>query len=134
MSAVVTRRLADEFLARLGAGDIDAFASLFSSDLRFDIPGDVGALPWIGKRTGRQAAADFLRGLRELVEPLRFEVRDILANERRAVILGELASRSRQTGKTVESPFAIVLTVANGEIGELLMFEDSYAVSRAARP
>jgi ketosteroid isomerase-like protein len=134
MSVLVTRPLADEFLARLGAGDPDAFAGLFSSDVALDIPGDAGALPWIGRHTGRQAAADFLRALGQLIEPLRFEVRDILANEQRAVILGELASRSRQTGKTVETPFAMVLTVANGEIREFMMFEDSYAVSRAARP
>ena len=34
------------------------------------------ALPWIGRKVGRQAMADFMR---DLTEPLAFEVEDILA-------------------------------------------------------
>jgi uncharacterized protein len=129
-----TLRIAEELLARMGAGrEPDDIASLFSMSLEFEIAGDTGALPWIGKKTGRRAAADFFRDLRVLIEPLRFDVHDVLANEHRAVILGELASRSKSTGKTVESAFALVLSVAGGEITHFRMLEDSFAVSRAAR-
>jgi uncharacterized protein len=49
------------------------------------------------------------------------------------VILGSLASKVKQTGKTIETSFAIVLTVAHGEIVRFHMLEDSFAVSQAAR-
>ncbi len=39
----------------------------------------------------------------------------------------------KRTGKIVKTDFAIVLTVANGEIVRFQMLEDSFAVSQAAR-
>ncbi|MES2149318.1 MAG: nuclear transport factor 2 family protein [Pseudomonadota bacterium] len=134
MSHKETTRIAEEFLARMGAGAApDDIAALFSTDLDFQIAGDVGALPWIGKRVGRSAVSDFVRDLRDLVEPIRFDVHDVLTNDSRAVILGELASRSKRTGRTMETAFAFVLTVAGNEITQFRMLEDSFAVSRAAR-
>ena len=37
------------------------------------------------------------------------------------------------TGKLIETPFAIVLTIASGKIGRFLMLENRVAVSVAAR-
>ncbi|MGW8135984.1 nuclear transport factor 2 family protein [Sphingomonas zeae] len=108
-------------------------ARAFAEDLRFEIQGDVGALPWIGQKTGRQAMADFLRDLRALTDPLSFEVYDILASDTRAVVLGSLRSRITATGKITASQFALVFTVADGAIVRFQMLEDSYDVSRAAR-
>lgn len=133
MSIKETNRIAEQFLTRMGKGATpDDVAALFSVDLDFEIAGDVGALPWIGKKTGRKAVADFVHDLRNLVEPIRFEVHDIVANDKRAVILGELASRSKRTGKVMETAFAFVLTIAGGEITHFRMLEDSFAVSQAA--
>jgi uncharacterized protein len=127
-------RIAQELLAGIGAGaEPDKIAELFSGDAQFDIQGDVGALPWIGRQSGRSAASDFFRDLRRLVEPIRFDVQDILTSDARAVIVGELASRVRANGRIVESAFALILTVSGGEIIRFQMLEDSFAVSRATR-
>jgi len=127
-------RVAKELLARMGAGaEPDEIAALFSTDLDFEIAGDVDVLPWIGKKTGRSAATDFFREIRRIVVPIRFDVQDVLANDHRAVIVGELASRVKQTGKTMETAFALVLDVSDGTITRFRMLEDSFAVSRAAR-
>jgi len=56
----------------------------------------------------------------------------ILAGEDRAVILGSLASKLKRTGKIIKTDFAIVLTVANGEIVRFQMLEGSFAVSQPA--
>jgi uncharacterized protein len=88
---------------------------------------------WIGDKTGRKAVADFISGLRELTEPLAFDVEDIVASDTRAVIIGELAARIKATEKVVETAFAIILTMSGGRINRFLMLEDSFAVSRAAR-
>jgi ketosteroid isomerase-like protein len=60
-------RIAQRLLAEIGAGvDPDEIAALFSADVQFEVPGDIGALPWIGRRTGRTAVSDFIRGTRSL--------------------------------------------------------------------
>lgn len=126
--------IAQEFLARLGRGDApEKVAELFSEDLVWEIAGDVGALPWLGKKHGRQALIDFVRDAGQLIERIKFEVHDILANDSKAVILGELASRLRSNGMKAETAYAVVLTIANEKIAHYRMFEDSFAISQAAR-
>ena len=125
---------AQEFLARMGGGAQPAeIADLFSETVEWEIAGDDGALPWIGKKTGRSAVVECVANLQTLLEPLRFDVHDILDSGNRAVILGSLASKVNKTGKVIETDFAIVITVSSGEIVRYQMLEDSFAVSQAAR-
>ncbi len=127
-------RLAQEFLRRMGSGaEPSEIAKLFSETLEWDIVGDTGALPWIGHKSGRAAITDFVRDSRAMIERISFEVHDILASDNRAVILGSLTSKLKRNGKVVTTDFAIVLTVANGEIVRFQMLEDSFAVSQMAR-
>lgn len=106
----------------------EEIAELASADLLFEVPGALMVLPWIGEpKRGRRALADFVREQRERVQADAFRVDDILAGSDRAVILGELTSTIKATGKAVQTPFAIVLTVINGEISHFQMLEDSYA-------
>ncbi len=126
--------LAQRLLAAIGEGaPVDAIATMFSEDAPFEIPGDDGVLPWIGRRTGRPAVVDFITSIRTLTEPLTFDVADILANDTRVVIVGELATRIKATDKVVETDFAIILTTSGDRITRFQMLEDSFAVSRAAR-
>jgi ketosteroid isomerase-like protein len=126
--------LAQEFLNRLAGGaEPAAIAALFSENLEWEIAGDTGALPWIGKKSGRAAIVDFVRDSRAVIERITFDVHDILAGDERAVILGSLASRLRRTGRIIKTDFAIVLSLAHGEIVRFQMLEDSFAVSQAAR-
>ncbi len=135
MSIEKNLNLANIFLAKLGsAASPDEVAMLFTEDLTWSVPGDVGALPWLGKKIGRAAASDFIRDSRSLLELENLEIWDILASDERAVIVGELKSRVIRTGKLIETSFSIVLTFAGNKIASYTMLEDSYAVSRAARP
>jgi ketosteroid isomerase-like protein len=129
-----TLRLAQEFLRRMG-GDAEPaeVAKLFSETLEWDIAGDTGVLPWIGHKSGKVAITDFVRDSRAMLERISFEVHDILASDKRAVILGSLASKLKRTGKVVTTDFAIILTVSNDEIVRFQMLEDSFAVSQVAR-
>jgi uncharacterized protein len=130
-----TVRIARQLLADIGSvAEPDEIAELFSADIQFEVPGDVGALPWIGRWTGRAAVSNFIRDTRHLIERVRFEVQGILADEGRAVIFGYLASKVNATGKMIESPFALILNVSDGKITRFQMLEDTFAVSRAARP
>jgi len=134
MSQNETLHLAQEFLGRMGSGaEPTEIARLFSEALEWEIAGDTGVLPWIGHKSGRAAITDFVLDSRAMIERISFDVHDILANDDRAVILGSLASKLRRNDKLLTTDFAIVLTVANGEIVRFQMLEDSFAVSKAAR-
>ena len=127
-------RIADTLLEGIGSGrDPDEIAASFAEDLVFEIQGDDGALPWIGRKSGRRAMADFIRDQRAMTEPLEFEVEDVLASETRAVVIGSLRSRIKATGRITASQFALVLTIADGVVTRFQMLEDSYDVFRAAR-
>ena len=129
-----TLRLAQEFLRRMGSDAEPAeVAKLFSETLEWDIAGDTGVLPWIGHKSGKVAITDFIRDSRAMLERISFEVHDILASDKRAVILGSLASKLKRTGKVVTTDFAIILTISNDQIVRFQMLEDSFAVSQAAR-
>ena len=69
-----------------------------------------------------------------MIERIGLDVDDILTGENRAVIIGSLVSKVKQTGKVIETYFGIILTIADGEIVRFQMLEDSFAVSRATRP
>ena len=126
--------LAQKLLEGIGGGQDPAeIAALFDGDLVFEIQGDDGVLPWIGRKTGRQAIADFIRDVRALTEPVAFDVEDILASERRAAIVGALQTRIKATGKIAATQFAIVLTISGDVVTRFQMLEDSFDVSKAAR-
>ncbi len=113
--------------------DPDEIAAPFAEDLVYEIQGDDGVMPWIGRKTGRKAMADFVRDVRAMTEPLAFDVEDVLASEQRAVILGSLRTRIKSTGKITATQFAFVLTITDDVVTRFQMLEDSFDVSKAAR-
>ena len=126
--------IAQQLLTGIGEGRApETLGALFAKDLRFEIQGDDGVLPWIGHKTGRQAAADFFREIRVRTEPVRFEVEDILGSPNRAVIVGELATRMKSSGRVFNTQFAIILTISGDEITRFQMLEDSFGLSRTVR-
>ncbi|MFC3654337.1 nuclear transport factor 2 family protein [Xanthomonas hyacinthi] len=134
MSVQKNLDIANQFLARLGSGaSPEEIAKLFSADLDWHIPGDSGVLPWVGRKTGRAAVADFVRESSQMIERLSLDIHDVMAGEQRAIIFGELATRILSTGNTIETAYAIVLTIVGDEITRFLMLEDSFATSAAAQ-
>jgi uncharacterized protein len=108
-------------------------AALFDAEVVFEIQGDDGVLPWIGRKTGRRAIINFIRDIRTLTEPIIFEVDDILASNSRSAIIGVLQTRIKRTGKITATQFAIILTITGDIVTRFQMLEDSFGVSKAAR-
>jgi uncharacterized protein len=126
--------IAQKLLEEIGGGkDPAGIATLFDANVLFEIQGDDGVLPWIGRKTGRQAVADFIRDVRTLTEPVTFDVEDILASDGRAAIIGALQTRIKATGKIIATQFAIILTTTGDVVTRFQMLEDSFDVARAAR-
>jgi len=126
--------IAQKLLEGIGGGvDPAEIAELFAADLEFEIQGDDGVLPWIGRKTGRDAVTHFIRDIRVLTEPVSFNVEDILASDSRAAIIGALETRIKATGKVTATQFAIILTIAGDTVKRFQMLEDSFDVAKAAR-
>ncbi|MFT4189912.1 MAG: nuclear transport factor 2 family protein, partial [Comamonas sp.] len=128
------REVAARYLERVAAfwaapdepRTLAAILELFAEAVDWDIPGDLSAVPWIGPRRDRAAVGAFYRELAARIAPERFEVQRTLADDEQAVVLGELASRIKATGRLIETPFAFVLTVRDGKIVRYRMLEDSH--------
>ncbi len=134
MSRTTNLQIAEQFLKLMAEQAApEKIADLFSQDLVFEIPGDDGVLPWIGRKTGRHAIVNFVTGLRTPTEPQKMDVYDVLASDSRAVILADFATKVKATSKTIDSAAAIVLEISDGKIQRFLMIEDSFDVSRKAR-
>jgi uncharacterized protein len=134
MSHQKNTTIAQKLLERIGSRQDPAeIAALFDADLVFEIQGDDGVLPWIGRKSGRQAVADFIRDIRMLTEPITFVVEDILASDSRAAIIGALQTRIKATGNVIATQFAIILTIKGDVVTRYQMLEDSFDVSKAAR-
>ena len=134
MSRQQNPAIAQKLLEGIGGGQDPAeIAALFDADLVFEIQGDDGVLPWIGRKTGRQAVADFIRDIRALTEPVAFDVEDILVSDNRAAIIGALQTRIKATGKITATQFAMILTITGDVVTRFQMLEDSFDVSKAAR-
>ncbi len=134
MNSQTNLQLAHQLLARMGSNaSAEDMAALCVADLDWHVPGDSGAFPWIGKQSGAHAMADFVAFAQALISREKLDLKDILASDSRAVIVGELQSRVNATGKLIDSHFAIVLTFADDKVASFLMLEDSYAVALAAR-
>ena len=126
--------IAQKLLGGIGGGqDPDEIATLFADDLVFEIQGDDGVLPWVGKSSGKQAIVDFISKIRVLTEPIKFDVEDILASDSRAAIIGALETKIKATGKITATQFAIILPVKDDLVTRFQMLEDSFDVSKAAR-
>ena len=126
--------IAQKFLEGIGSDRSPTeIAALFDAEVVFEIQGDDGVLPWIGRKTGRRAIVNFIRDIRALTEPISFEVDDILASNSRAAIVGALQTRIKRTGKITATQFAIILTITGDVVTRFQMLEDSFGVSIAAR-
>jgi len=127
-----SRTVIEEFFRRSGSGDpVEKIAEMVSEQVDWFVAGDTRVVPWIGRKVGKAGAADFYTQIREQIASEAFEIRDILSQGSRVVVLGVLASRVLRTGKLIESEFCFDFTVENSEITRFRLFEDSFAVAQA---
>lgn len=127
-----TQQVADGFISLTGQGaPVEQIGALFSDDVDFYIAGDTANVPWIGRKNGQAGVAEFYRQIRRLIISEAFKISDVIVQGRRAIILGELASRVRQTDKLISTEFAFDILVDDGKITRFRMFEDSFAVAQA---
>jgi uncharacterized protein len=125
----------DSFLQLLAAGDADAIAALFSEEIDWFVPGD-SRLPWTGPRTRREEVSAYFRTMWPVfVEGAsKSAIDQILVDGNEAALFGRFTHTVKSTGRSFTTPVAFRLTVRDGRIERLHLFEDTLAVARAMPP
>lgn len=126
----VVRKLFDDASKGVSPEELSQF---FSEEVDFFVAGDTEHVSWIGKKNGRKEVASFYSQLSELINSQKFQIDDILIKGTRAVVLGQLVSEVKKTGKIIETEFAYDIVVEQEQITRFRMFEDSFAVSEAVK-
>ncbi|RRQ75986.1 ketosteroid isomerase [Streptomyces griseofuscus] len=136
-----TRAVVHELLARIGAGDPDRIAELYSEDCdwRLDWPEEEHGrpdTPWIRHRATRADAAAHFRELAAHHVPEKADtgVERVLVDGEDAVVLGVIRQTAAPTGRSYTARFALRLTVREGFVVRHHVYEDSLAVARAFAP
>ncbi len=119
----VVRRGYDAF----GRGDIKALLELLDDTITWVSPGPP-ELATSGRRTGREAVAEFFTTVNEVFEIQRFEPREFIVQGDRVVVLGDETAQVRATGKVIDIDWAHAFTLRNGKVVALHEYLDTSAV------
>ena len=106
-----------------GRGDVPGLLSLLDTHVSWVTPGPAD-LPVAGTRRGQQAVQEFFQTLSTIVDVVRFEPKEFLAQGERVVVIGDDTSRVKTTGRTIEYRWAHVFTVRNGKVVAFEEFGD----------
>jgi uncharacterized protein len=131
-----TRDVVQELLRRMAQGDPDRTAELFAEPVDWQLAWPAEghpAVPWIRARSSRADVAEHFRSLADhhVGELNGTSVDRILVDGAHAVVLGTIVQTVRANGRAYTSPFALHVTVEEGLLTRLHIYEDSLTVARA---
>ncbi|MEU5253797.1 nuclear transport factor 2 family protein [Streptomyces longwoodensis] len=127
-----SRTVVEKFLERLGRQDPDGIQELFSQDIDWHVPGS-GALPWTGRRTRREEIAPYFSTMWQYFAPGESKVvlERFIVDGSDVVLLAVFTHTAAPTGKRFTTPVAMHLTIEDGRIGRMHLYEDTLTVAEA---
>ncbi|GIF13485.1 nuclear transport factor 2 family protein [Actinoplanes teichomyceticus] len=128
----ITRNVAEEFVQRLGKQDPDGIQELFAQKIDWYVPGS-DTVSWTGRRTRREEVAPYFTTMWPHFVPGRsvVDLKGIIADGDDAILLAVWTHTVAATGKEFTTPAAIHLTVEDGRITRLHLYEDTLTVDKA---
>jgi hypothetical protein len=129
---MTTKDIAEQFVQRLAAGDAEGLGGLFAEAIDWRVPG-AEELPWTGTRTRKSEVPGYFRTLWTGLEAGRSVVDfdSILVDGDDAVLLARFSHVAAPTGRRFDTDVSIRLTVRDGDIVRLHLYEDTLAVAQA---
>ena len=126
-------RLIQEQFAAFGRGDLRVALSHIAEDVEWQAPvsGHPDALPWGGRRLGREAVTDYFRLLGEAVRPQPFEGLVFTASGDRVVVEGRNAGTVLSNGKRYEHEWVMVFIFRGGRIVGFRHYYDPADIAEA---
>lgn len=126
-----TESLITSFLQRVGGGDADAIAELFSDEVDWNVAGN-SALPWIGQRSTKAEVSDYFRTMwGQFAGPGSASVEQILIDGDSGVVFATISNASADTGRPFTTKVAMHFGTELNKITSMHLYEDSWAVSNA---
>ena len=90
-------------------------------------------MPWAGTSHGPQAFLDNLGLMFTRWENQAFNATTMFASGENVAVFGDFRYKSHSLGRTVSSPFSILVKVVDGKVTYLQFLEDSYATAASFR-
>jgi len=108
--------------------DIQAILEPFADDVLWITPGNSAIA---GERRGKEEVVGFFRTLDEMWEFLAFEPREYIGSGDRVVALGRYDVRSRKTGRTAATHWAMTFTFRDGQVVHFQEYTDTSTLEAA---
>ena len=132
MSEAENTKVVRDAYAAFGRGDITTLLGYMTDDVQWQpVIGTGTHVPFSGARTGKAAVAEFFKQVAETEDFEQFEPREFVAQGDMVVAIGHYRAKTKATGRTFDSPFAMVFTLRNGKIAAFREFTDSAAINAA---
>jgi len=109
-----------------GSGNIPALIAAMTGDVVWQEPPG-GVAPWAGTHTGHAALTEFFHQLLTQIHPIEFEPREFIAHGDRVIVLGRYKFQAKSTGKSWETDWVMIWTLAHGKISRFQIFKDTGA-------
>jgi ketosteroid isomerase-like protein len=120
------------FVGRLGERDAEGIGTLFADEIDWYVPGSE-ALPWTGSRSRREQVAEYFRTMWPAYVPGQSSatVDKVVIHGDDAVVFSTFSHTVIKNGRRLNNPAALHLTIANGQIVRMHLYEDTLAVHEA---
>lgn len=126
-------RVVQDAYAAFQRADIPGLLELFAEDIDWWTPGTPEQIPYAGRRSGRDAVAEFFARLGETTEFTTFEPREYIAQGDRVVASGNYKGRTLTAGRQFDIDWLHVFTVRDGRITSFREYNDTAALAAAFR-
>ena len=121
------RQITEEVFTAFGEGDVDRIMRSLHEKARIEFYGPE-VIPYAGYYDGQAQCRGFFETVLSSVDIHQFDPEDFICEGDKVVVTGHLNLTARSTGRTIDSDFVHVITVADEK---WLLFRDFMNTSNA---
>lgn len=132
MSAQENTQVIQNIYAAFGRGDVAAILNALASNVEW-IHTAAPEIPFSGTYHGAQEVGTFFQKLAGSQDILSFEPREFVAQGDTVAVFGAISGRSKATGKSYQTDWAMKWNLQDGKVTKFHHFFDSSIVEAAFR-
>ncbi|SMQ69948.1 hypothetical protein SAMN06297468_2138 [Altererythrobacter xiamenensis] len=121
------KQITEEVFTAFGEGDVDRIMRALHEKVRIEFYGPE-VIPYAGYYDGQAQCRGFFETVLSSVDIHQFDPEDFICEGDKVVVTGHLNLTARSTGRTIDSDFVHVITVADEK---WLLFRDFMNTSNA---
>lgn len=115
-----------------GKGNITGVLDKLDENVSWTDPG-YPDIPYAGKRKGKEEVAEFFNEMNGAIEFTQFEPKSFNADEGTVFVTGYFAGRSRKSGKTFETEWAMLWKIENEKVVHYQAYIDTNNVAKSLK-